>query len=510
MTERPGLLESARTAADALADVLAVPVGQLDDSTLVQLAKGLEDAGRLIDTARCLAAAEITERSNWDFGQSGLSAKNGHRRPQHFLEYLTGAAAGEVAKRMKLGAAIRPRTSFLGEPLEPTYPRVSEAMLTGTISRDAAHIITTELDKAVKYHPNPTDAAIAERELVKEAANQPADLVAIQAKVWRNALDPDGIEPREEEIRARRSLNLGRESHGLIPISGALTPTCAAKLKAAFSDANAPGVMPRFLSLDEQEGATEVITNENGEDVEVVKDPRSREQRQHDVLDGLLTAGLRNVGSEPGEMRPITTVTAIIHLDDLVDGPVTPEILTTLGVPDAFIKKIAPDSDTGSLLGGKDFERDFGPKSGYGWIDEIEEPVSAPTIQTLACGDETVLTIFDRNGAILWHGRTKRYFTKVQLKALAARDGGCIFCGAPASWCDGHHVQEWEADHGKTDVSNGVLLCPAHHYWIHHSGFQLAMITGIPYLRAPKNIDPDQAWKPVRRNRIHATTALRR
>ena len=435
MSEPTSLLETARTAAGLLADVAATPVAQLDDSTLVQLTQAVETAGRLIDTARCLTAAEIAERSRWELNQEGLSYRNGHRKPTHFLEQLTGSSPAEVAKRIKLGTAIRPRTSFLGEPLEPTYPRVSEAMLAGSISRDAASIITTELDKANKHRPNPVDAAIAEQELVTEAKDQPADLIAIQAKVWREALDPDGIEPREEEIRARRSLTLGRESHGLIPITGNLSPLCAAKLKNAFSEANAPGVIPRFLSLDETEGATEVVVDKNGDEIEIIRDPRTREQRQHDVLDGLLTAGLRSVGSEPGEMRPTTTVTAVIHLDDLVQGPVTPDILSTLGVPDAFIKKIAPDSDT-APLGGRDFERDFGPKSGYGWIDEIEEPVSAPTIQTLACGEETVLTIFDKNGAILWHGRTKRYFTKVQLKALAARDGGCVFCGAPASWCD--------------------------------------------------------------------------
>ena len=85
-----------------------------------------------------------------------------------------------------------------------------------------------------------------------------------------------------------------------------------------------------------------------------------------------------------------------------------------------------------------------------------------------------------------------------------------MICGAPASWCDVHHVKEWSADGGLTDIDNGVLLCPAHHQWIHHSDYQLAMINGRPHLLAPFAADPTQTWRPVGGNRIHRTRALQR
>jgi len=83
-----------------------------------------------------------------------------------------------------------------------------------------------------------------------------------------------------------------------------------------------------------------------------------------------------------------------------------------------------------------------------------------------------------------------------------------VICGAPASWCDAHHVLEWKADNGLTDIDNAVLLCPAHHYWLHHSAYQMSMIGGRPHLLAPFHIDPAQTWRPVGNSRILMTRAL--
>jgi hypothetical protein len=104
----------------------------------------------------------------------------------------------------------------------------------------------------------------------------------------------------------------------------------------------------------------------------------------------------------------------------------------------------------------------------------------------------------DDNGQPLWEGRKKRYFTRAQRRALATRDGGCVFpgCGAPPSWCHAHHVVEWR-NGGPTDVDNGVLLCAFHHRLIHRGEFQLRMVRGRPQLLSPRWVDPQQQWRPV-------------
>ena len=76
------------------------------------------------------------------------------------------------------------------------------------------------------------------------------------------------------------------------------------------------------------------------------------------------------------------------------------------------------------------------------------------------------------SGDPLRMGRTRRYANRHQRRALLARDGGCIFpgCDRPASWCDAHHVDEWD-DEGPTDIDNLGLLCRHHHRVTHRPGW---------------------------------------
>src|SRR5690606_6470469 len=91
----------------------------------------------------------------------------------------------------------------------------------------------------------------AELALVDASARDSADLVGVEARAWREALDPDGAEPRERELRERRRFSLGRESHGLTPFSGACDPASAALLRAALAESGAPDGAPRFLDAED-------------------------------------------------------------------------------------------------------------------------------------------------------------------------------------------------------------------------------------------------------------------
>ncbi len=57
-------------------------------------------------------------------------------------------------------------------------------------------------------------------------------------------------------------------------------------------------------------------------------------------------------------------------------------------------------------------------------------------------------------------GRERRLFTPPQRIALAARDGGCMWpgCDRPPSMTEAHHIDEWVADEGRTDIDRGVPL----------------------------------------------------
>lgn len=95
------------------------------------------------------------------------------------------------------------------------------------------------------------------------------------------------------------------------------------------------------------------------------------------------------------------------------------------------------------------------------------------TAAVLACGCELSALHLDGEGAPLKYGRKLRFATTAQTRALAIRDGGCVFpgCGAPASWCDAHHIETWTRDQGFTDIDNMALICRDHHTKAHSSAW---------------------------------------
>ncbi len=65
-----------------------------------------------------------------------------------------------------------------------------------------------------------------------------------------------------------------------------------------------------------------------------------------------------------------------------------------------------------------------------------------------------------------------RTATAQQRRAVAVRDGGCVFpgCDCPINWCDLHHVHHFEHG-GDTSVENLAPLCRRHHGVTHTNGW---------------------------------------
>ncbi|HET7069210.1 MAG TPA: HNH endonuclease signature motif containing protein, partial [Nocardioides sp.] len=40
-------------------------------------------------------------------------------------------------------------------------------------------------------------------------------------------------------------------------------------------------------------------------------------------------------------------------------------------------------------------------------------------------------------------------------------------CTIPAAWCEAHHAKKPWSQGGRTDLADGVLLCPWHHHRAH-------------------------------------------
>ena len=99
-------------------------------------------------------------------------------------------------------------------------------------------------------------------------------------------------------------------------------------------------------------------------------------------------------------------------------------------------------------------------------------PLPRSEVARLMCVSDVYGVIFDGDGQPLWHGTRVQLADDNQWRALIARDGGCIGCGADPARCEAHHVI-WRRHSGRTDIDNLVLLCTHHHHLIHDKGWRI-------------------------------------
>jgi uncharacterized protein DUF222/HNH endonuclease len=105
---------------------------------------------------------------------------------------------------------------------------------------------------------------------------------------------------------------------------------------------------------------------------------------------------------------------------------------------------------------------------------EFSLPISATTVQRLACDSTITRVVLGSQSVVIDVGRAKRVVAGTTRRAVDARDGHCQWprCDRPPSWSAAHHVVHWTRG-GTTNLSNLVLLCHRHHWLAHEGGWQL-------------------------------------
>jgi len=425
-----------------------------DDDLLLHLAE-VERLGRLVDGLRVAAAGEVDNRSGRERGDASLSRHHQCTTAAQLVCLVTLVSPSEALRRVRVGRGITPSSTLIGAPLPADFEHVAAAISAGSLGMDAAAAIIRHLTDASRGADRAT-LRCAEQLLVEQAATLPADIVAQLAQRACATLDPDGVEPRENELRQQRRFHLGRERDGMTPFSGLADPVNAGLLRAALSERTAPSRQPRFVDPDDLD-----LSEESAAFDARPLDGRTREQRAFDIVFGLLTAGIRADNDAVGTLHGTATVNVVVTAKELIAG------------------------------------------TGAAWIDDTLSPVATSTTREIICDGGVRLQIEGDKGEILWEGVRQRYFTPAQRRALAVRDGGCLGpnCTAPPSWCHAHHVIPWQ-EGGPTDVDNGALLCSFHHHQLHAGGFQLRIHHGIPELLAPPWLDREQQWRPTTRSRL--------
>ena len=95
---------------------------------------------------------------------------------------------------------------------------------------------------------------------------------------------------------------------------------------------------------------------------------------------------------------------------------------------------------------------------------------------TCLCDPVFTPIIVDTKGIVTDLGRTQRLASDAQRKAMAHRDGGCVFpgCDRPPQWTDAHHTWHWNKG-GPTDLPLLASLCRHHHMITHRKNWTMTV-----------------------------------
>jgi hypothetical protein len=358
-------------------------------------------------------------------------------------------------------------------------------VLAGDITARAAAIIARGID-GVADHADLETLGALEATLIECAPSLTTRELARVVRTLPDRFDPDGAEPREARLRARATLSLRELPNGLTRLTAELHPEAAGFVRAALDAHTAPRRQVAFHA-DEADaaagGACACGVCDGTADGE-----GSRAYLLTEWGFVLLTAP-EGLGTTECDCPPA------LNTDDIDTRPLAQKRVDAL----VTVCRESLANDHGSLAGTSVTMLVTVPlealQTGVGTatIAGVDEPISAGTARRLCADAELIPTVLGTDSEVLDLGRSARLFSSAQRRALAARDGGCIWpgCPMPPAWCEVAHLLAWLFG-GETDLDNGALMCPHHHRRFDNDGWALRREGGTPYLIPPPWLDPEQ------------------
>jgi hypothetical protein len=418
------------------------PVDDLGEDELLAAGADLAEIARRAKAQSALVAARIADLSRPELGDSGLARKVGARTPEHLLQNITGVSSRDAHTLITVGAMLATSAPSVSETpgmdATPWLSKIAAAVSSGRLTLEAADAIRAALG-------SPNDAvsagslAAAASLLLNESDSLTFERLAARARELRATLDLDGVPATEAALRDKRYLRMWRRADGLAEMHAVYDPESSSIVFGAFDAALSPRRGPRFVNPEDKARAEELV-----------RDPRTNEQLALDTFVDLIRIGtLADDGTVLGSRKPAV------------------QVLVT--------------------------DADLRARRGVGFIDGQSEVVSIDTVERLGCADGFVPIAFSDDGQGMNVGITQRFHTTRQRIPIAARDGGCLMldCERPPSWCEVHHIVEWQHG-GETSVQDGVLLCRYHHHWMHNQGWRIIREDSDYFAVPPASIDAQQ------------------
>lgn len=268
----------------AVDTLLATEASSLRAADLTGLLVDVEVVRRKLEALDQLLVAEIDRQ--------GLAGEYGRGSTPNLLTHLLHVSPGEGKVRVARARDLGPRRGMTGEPLEPILPVTAEAVRAGAIGSGHVSVIAEFLD-ALPTKLSLDTSALAEDFLVNAAQHEHPGQVRRTAAALLARLDPDGVEPREEEAERGRGFGLRKYRDGTSTPTGRFTPEVTAMWEAVLDSLAAPH------------------KSGDGE-----PDTRSAEQRRHDAVAEVLARVLRS-GTLPESGGVPVTVLIRTSLADL-------------------------------------------------------------------------------------------------------------------------------------------------------------------------------------------------
>ncbi|WP_098405799.1 HNH endonuclease signature motif containing protein [Paramicrobacterium agarici] len=408
-------VRAAENALAAAAELTDIDPAALSSDSLLEFTGLLGNICRLVEGRQVGNVGDIARRSDTDAGFDGLAARHGASSAAALFEKITGAKNSTAYRYTRLATHTTPRVSDTGLPLAPVFAQTAQALAEGTIGLDAAEAITATL-APVLPRAVPEQMDRAEATLLGNAtgangeAPVSADNLRQQARAFCAVLDPDGVEPSAEELHEARKLVFRHQDDGTLKITGTLSPEQAAQVTPVFDAYMSKRTSPTFMQ------AEELADNEEA------PEERSKPQERADVF----TAIIGGTGKQKTAPK--------LHGRG-------PTVLVTVD------------------------ERNLDSGTGAAWSPGTPAPLPMSYVKQMQCDGDTRQVAINSDGEVLNLGTAERFFSTQQRLALIARDAPtCVApdCHIPAWLCEAHHIQRWETG-GRTDLSNGILVC-----WFHH------------------------------------------
>ncbi|WP_423920845.1 DUF222 domain-containing protein [Candidatus Poriferisodalis sp.] len=451
------MFSQVRQALDSLAAALdrvdAAPTGELRDA--LGLAKPLRAKLETLETA---VASQIARRERHGDGGAGM------------LHQIAAVPRSDAARNVRTAAELE------------QMPAAQSALTQGEMCMaNAARLARAARDTS-------PEAVQGDAELVNLAKTLPPDEFAHASKRWtaqhQSAAD---LAARHRRNRRNRNVRFWNGDDGTVQMRGSFDAEMGARIQARvraeaerLRQADRRLKRTRPAASPDDSALHDAARSSSTGDGAV----RTRDQRMADALDRILAqaaptpATARDTASgdtAAGDMMPGSTASGGGHAasNGTASGGAVSGGAGSVGHKGPSTEIIVR-ADLGDLL---DECGGMGEIAGAG-------PVPASVIDRLSCNADISVVLFGKPLTPLYETAAGRAPTAAQRRALIARDGGCIGCGAVPSDCEAHHIVPWRCG-GATRVDNLVLVCWSCHDRIHDHNWQVVVRDGRYRLVVP-------------------------